>query len=94
MATVHNPTRSATLCHPLHKVIKPHGTVQVTNEEARLISTAVFIVTLDEEPETEVKTQRKVKKNTTGVKGVVLEDKGMTLSGTGEGVVEHLEGDE
>ena len=91
MAEVHNPLSSAVFCHPLHKVIKPHGTVQITAAQARLISPNIFVVTLDDEPEPETKPTRKSRKaatRTTGVQGVTLEDKGMTLSGTGDGVAE------
>ena len=91
MAEVHNPLSSAVFCHPLHRVIKPHGTVQITNAQARLISPNIFVVTLDDEPEPETKPTRKSRKaatRTTGVQGVTLEDKGMTLSGTGDGVAE------
>lgn len=47
MATVHNPTRVPLLCEPIHRVLRPGETAEVTDGQAEATSTAIFVVTRD-----------------------------------------------
>lgn len=85
MAKVHNPSAAPTFCHGLWKIIGPKGTVTCSNEEAKRVSTVVFLVQLDpDEPETEVEDTDEQPNG--GVQGVVLQHQGMQMADGSEGV--------
>jgi hypothetical protein len=52
MPTVHNPTEWPLLCVPLRRHLEPGETVNISDEDAALISRAIFEVVGADEPET------------------------------------------